>query len=262
MAGADRPADFERVREVLEPISPWSSWSFENDATIALRAEVATGVGIGVICGSGTNVVGFNRRGEKVQIGGFGFAFGDGAGANHIGTLAMRHAWRAADGRGPATSLVPAIEEFFGVEALSDVIENLYAGSIQWGRLAPLAFTAAEQGDAVARSILVEVGEELALAAGAAWRGLFAPDEPEVKVVAGGSVFQRPSYPLLFDTFRLGLTRRHPGALVARLAVQPVLGAIYGALELLGREVSEEAAAAYRRQLGRLEAAEKEKIVR
>jgi N-acetylglucosamine kinase-like BadF-type ATPase len=262
MAGADRPADFDRVREVLEPVNPWPRWSFENDATIALRAEVPAGVGIGVICGSGTNVVGFNEDGARVQIGGFGFAFGDSAGANHIGTFAMRHAWRAVDGRGPATALVPAIEEFFGVAALADIIENLYAGSIPWGRLAPLVFTMAEAGDGVARSILVEVGDELALAAGAAWQRLFSTEAAGVPVVAGGSVFQEPTFPLLFDTFRLGLARRHPGTRVVRLAVPPVLGAVYAALELLGVEVSDSAAASYRRGLGLLNAREKERMAR
>jgi N-acetylglucosamine kinase-like BadF-type ATPase len=266
MAGADRPADFDRVRELLEPINPWARWSFENDATIALRAEVPAGVGIGVICGSGTNVVGFNAAGERVQIGGFGFAFGDSAGANHIGTFAMRHAWRAVDGRGPATALVPAIERFFGVATLADVIENLYAGSIPWGRLAPLVFAVAEAGDGVARSILIEVGEELALAAGAAWQRLFSPEAASVAaavaVVAGGSLFQEPSFPLLFDTFRHGLGRRHPGAQVVRLAVPPVLGAVYAALEQLDVKVSEGSAAGYRRSLALLDAREKERMAR
>lgn len=256
MAGADRPADFERVEEVLAPIVQWPRWSFENDATIALLAEVPSGVGIGVICGSGTNVVGFNHAGEKVQIGGFGFAFGDSAGANHIGTLAMRQAWRAVDGRGPETSLVSSIETYLGVGSLIDVIEQLYAGSIPWGQLAPLVFADAESGDEVARSILRQVGEELALAAGAAWRRLFPVDVPGIAVVAGGSVFQKPSYPLLFDTFERSLRQRHQGADIVRLTVSPVLGAVYGALDLLGRRVSTTLSESYRRQLENLEAKE------
>jgi N-acetylglucosamine kinase-like BadF-type ATPase len=257
MAGADRPADFERVDETLAPIHPWARWSFENDATIALRAEVPTGPGIGVICGSGTNVVGFDDTGGKVQIGGFGFAFGDGAGANHLGTMAMRHAWRGLDGRGSETSLVAALEEFFEVESLTDVVERLYAGSIRWGRLAPLVFTAAEQGDAVARAILVDVGEELAVAAAAAWTRLFGDGAREVTVVAGGSVFQRPHYPLLFDTFRIRLEQRCPGARVVRLSVPPVLGAVYCALELLGRPVSGRLASEFRANITRLEGEER-----
>lgn len=256
MAGADRPPDFERVRELLQPICSWPAWSFENDAAIALRSEVPEGPGIGVICGSGTNVIGLSRSGERVQIGGFGFAFGDSAGAGHIGTQAMRHAWRAADGRGPESTLVAEIETYFGLDSLPDVIELLYAGSITWGNLAPLVFSEAERGDQVSRRILIDVGEELALAADAAWRRLFPDDEAEVPVVAGGSVFQKPTYPLLFDTFSKELKRRHLRARIVRLTVAPVLGAVFGALQLTGEDITSESAASYRAQLEQFEAKE------
>lgn len=254
MAGADRPEDFERVRELLAPLIEWPLWAFENDATIALRAEVATGPGIGVICGSGTNVVAIGDSGAKIQVGGFGFAFGDAAGAGHIGMLAMREAWRGIDGRGPATMLGEAICGHFSLARLSDVIELYYAGDISWGELSPLVFTAAQGGDEVARRILAEVGEELAISASAAWRQLFRDGAADIPVVAGGSVFQKPEFPLLFDTFRSKLESRHPGARVVRLQVPPVLGAIHGALELAGVSLDDELLASYRAKITSLEA--------
>ncbi|MBS3933875.1 MAG: hypothetical protein KGZ35_05915 [Truepera sp.] len=247
MAGADRAADFEMVRQVLTPIAPWPRWAFENDATIALRAAAPDGIGIAAICGSGTNVVGFNDAGEKVQIGGFGFEFGDSAGAAHIGVMAMRHAWRAMEGRGPATSLVQGLKAHLGLNNLMDVLDGYYSDRpIVWWELAPLVFAAAEEGDKVAQGILVEVGEELALAVNVAWGKLFSDRQRTVPVVAGGSVFQRPQYPLLLNTFTECVQRQHPNARVIRLKIAPVLGAVFAALELLGQEVTPELAQAYR----------------
>lgn len=246
MAGADRAADFEMVRQVLNPISPWPQWAFENDATIALRAAAPDGIGIAAICGSGTNVVGFNGAGHRVQIGGFGFQFGDSAGAAHIGAMAMRHAWRAMEGRGPATSLVERLTAHFGLNDLMDVLDGYYSDRpIVWWELAPLVFAAAEEGDKVAQDILVEVGEELALAVNAAWGKLFTDRQRAIPVVAGGSVFQRPQYPLLLDTFTGRVRREHQNARVIRLKIAPVLGAVFAALDLLGHEVTPELAQAY-----------------
>lgn len=256
MAGADRPSDFARVRELLAPLITWPTWGLENDATIALRAQVTSGPGIGVICGSGTNVVGFNDREEKVQVGGFGFPFGDGAGATHIGIMAMRHAWRALDGRGPFTPLADAIVVRLELDRLEDSIELHYADRIDWGGLAPLVFQEAEAGDAVSRAILTEVGEELALAASAAWKRLFDRDDLVVPVVGGGSVFQRPSYSLLLDTFEVRLLDRHPAAEVLKLSVPPVLGAVHGALELQAGPLAQPVVDRLRREMLRIESQE------
>ena len=246
MAGADRAADFEMVRQVLNPIAPWPQWAFENDATIALRAAAPDGIGIAAICGSGTNVVGFNDLGQRVQIGGFGFQFGDSAGAAHIGAMAMRHAWRAMDGRGPATSLGERLVAHLGLNDLMDALDGHYTDRpIVWWELAPLVFAAAESGDKVAQGILIEVGEELALAVNVAWDKLFGDLQRAVPVVAGGSVFQRPQYPLLLDTFTRCVQREHPNARVIRLQMAPVLGAVFAALDLLGRDVTPELAQAY-----------------
>ncbi|NLY52957.1 MAG: ATPase, partial [Firmicutes bacterium] len=55
VAGADRERDFRIVRSVLESILSVPQWSFENDAAIGIWAGTGDGVGVGVICGSGTN---------------------------------------------------------------------------------------------------------------------------------------------------------------------------------------------------------------
>ena len=79
---------------MLEPVFTISRWDFENDASIGIWAGTGDGVGVGVICGAGTNVLGFNGRGGRVQIGGMGYLFGDYAGGRFLATLAIRAAMR------------------------------------------------------------------------------------------------------------------------------------------------------------------------
>lgn len=241
MAGADRPRDFELVRELLAPIvPPGARWGYENDALLGLWAGTRTGVGVAVICGTGTNVVGMNAQGTKVQVGGMGPLFGDQAGGSYIGAQALARSQRAAEGRGEPTMLHQMLCEHFKVSDLLDLVDWLYEGrELKPAQLAPLVVEAATQGDAVAWEILFEVGEELAVSALAAIRRLFEPEE-QVEVVAMGSVFQKAKYPLMYNAFAQRLLDSEFRTAVQLLQVEPVVGAILAAAAQGGLKVSEE----------------------
>lgn len=240
MAGADRAQDFEIVRGMLAPIVPTKNWGFENDSTIGLWAETGDGVGVGVVCGSGTNVVGFNARGKRVQVGGMGYLFGDFAGGGLIGTLALRHAMRGHEGRGEPTALYDKLRAHYGLEHLIDLVDYEYEGrSMRLGSLAPIVFATAAEGDAVARQILIDVGTDLGVSAAAAIRQLFEPSEP-APVVGIGSVFQKATNPLMYDTFVAVMREAHPDVRPTVLGCEPVFGAVYAALRQAGFEATPE----------------------
>lgn len=241
MAGADRPRDFELVRELLAPIvPPQARWGFENDALLGLWAGTRTGVGVAVICGTGTNVVGVNSQGEKVQVGGMGTLFGDYAGGGYIGELALARSQRGAEGRGEPTMLYQLLCEHYQVGELLDLVDWLYAGKdLGLAQLAPIVVQAAAQGDAVAWEILFEVGEELAVSALAAIRRLFQPEE-KVEVVAMGSVFQRAQHPLMYEAFVRRLLDSEYTVEVKTLKTEPVVGALLAAAAQAGVDVDEE----------------------
>lgn len=241
MAGADWPRDFELVRELLTPIvPPGARWGFENDALLGLWAGTKTGVGVAVICGTGTNVVGLNAQGTKVQVGGMGTLFGDYAGGSYIGAQALARSQRGAEGRGEPTMLHGVLCEYYQVDDLLDLVDWIYAGkSLNLARLAPLVVEAAAQGDAVAWEILFEVGEELAVSALAAVERLFQPGE-RVEVVAMGSVFQKARHPLMYDAFAKRLADSEYEIQVQLLKAEPVAGAIFAAAAQAGLAVSDE----------------------
>lgn len=229
VSGADRPQDFATIDGMVRPLVSTPRLRLENDTIIALRAGTPDGVGVAVVAGTGSNTIGRAPDGTKLQVGGLGRLSGDFGSAGQLAEAGVVAAIMGDDGRGPPTALTSMITTHLGIARIEDVIELGFhdAGRVrsQIGELAPLVFEAASRGDAVARSILREAGEKMALAVGVILDRLF-PGTADVPIVFGGSIFQRARDPLLFDTLLAGCRARCPGARFVRLEVEPVLGAV------------------------------------
>jgi N-acetylglucosamine kinase-like BadF-type ATPase len=96
------------------------------------------------------------------------------------------------EGWGPATALVPLLLEATGSRSASQLLHQLYGA--EWprpraARLAPLVDQAAEEGDAVAASILNGAAQDLATLA-AAVRGQLWTAAEAVEVAHIGGVFE------------------------------------------------------------------------
>lgn len=235
MAGADRDKDFEYVAQVVEPVNPAPKMAIENDAVIILKVGTLDGIGVGVVCGTGTNCIGFNKKGERLQVGGIGDLFGDAAGASYIGVKAFGRAVRGYEGRGDKTILYEMFCEEMGVERLVDILDFFYKGErhrFNFSEMTPLVFQAANLGDKVALNLLKEVGEEMGLTVNVAIKKLFSPDE-HVKVVIGGSVAQRGENPAMLDAFRGKISAFHPNNEVIVPTLEPAFGAIFYAYDLV-----------------------------
>ncbi|MDD2430655.1 MAG: BadF/BadG/BcrA/BcrD ATPase family protein [Firmicutes bacterium] len=243
MAGADRDKDFEYVHQVVEPINPAPKMAIENDAVIILKVGALDGVGVGVVCGTGTNCIGFNKRGDRLQVGGLGELFGDSAGAGYIGTRAFRAAVRGFEGRGPKTVLYEMFCKEIGVDRLIDIVEFFYPGSthpgVDFSRLTPLVFEAANKEDQVALDLLSFVGEEMGLAVNTAIKNLYSKDE-HVKVVIGGSVAQKGNHPAMLDAFKAKISSFHPDNEVIVPTLEPAFGAIFYAYDLVNVPITDE----------------------
>ena len=234
VAGADRPKDFHTIREILGPVNPAERWEMENDTMAALRAGTSDGFGIGLISGTGTNAIGRNRKGERRRVGGLGGCFGDFGCGQDLVEEGIACAMRFSEGRGPETVLYEKFINAYDVERLEDLVEVFYFDSFRafdLGNQAPLLFEAADEGDAVAIAILRKAGSSLASAANSLLHSLFRPDE-EVPIVMGGSILQKPTNTTIIDTLQAGLDRTYSGARLVRLSLEPVLGALFTALDL------------------------------
>jgi N-acetylglucosamine kinase-like BadF-type ATPase len=244
VAGADRSLDFETIRKIVEPLTPCPDFRLENDTIIALRAGTRDGVGIALIAGTGSNAIGRDAQGKKLQVGGLGRLTGDFGSGEQLAEAAVVAAMMGTDGRGAKTILTDKITAHLGLKHIEDIIEHTFYDSqkthLDLGALAPLVFQAAAEGDEVARSILKEAGQNVARAVKVILDKLF-PGEEEIVIVFGGAVFQKGADTTLIETVSKECNAHRKGLKFVRLQVEPVLGAIGFAFDDLGWEVTAEA---------------------
>jgi N-acetylglucosamine kinase-like BadF-type ATPase len=185
-----------------------------HDAATALAGATSKGQGIVVIAGTGSIAFGRDAAGRTARAGGWGYVFGDEAGAFDIVRQATRAALRMEEGWGPPTSLRGALLEATGAKTANQALHDFYSSA--WPRsriatLAPLVDAAAVNGDGVALQILDCAAQDLALLAAAVRGQLWAPGD-EVEVAYVGGVFQggrlRERFRMLVE-FELG-NRCHP----------------------------------------------------
>jgi len=173
-----------------------------HDAATALAGATATGRGIVVIAGTGSIAFGRDEGGRTARAGGWGYAFGDEAGAFDIARQATRAALRMEEGWGPPTALRQALLEATAAKDANQALHDFYSSA--WPRsrvaaLAPLVDAAAVNGDAVALQILDRAAQDLALLA-AAVRGQLWAAGGAVEVAYIGGVFQSGR---LLERFRM-----------------------------------------------------------
>lgn len=239
VSGYDLESDIEVIEEFISRVNPASQMEIDNDALASLHLGSSDGIGVALICGTGSNCIGINHNKERLQIGGLGREFGDYAGGREIAIQGMAAAVRAYDGRGTPSILHDYFIEELGLQKLIDfepVLHNEKRG-YPLARLAPLVFKAAEAGDQVAADIIRFNGKELALSANVAISRLFEKDD-KVEVILTGGIFKSKSE-LLLESINSGIKEKHPGALIKMLEGDPVIGAAIKALRGTGIVVNE-----------------------
>ncbi|TVZ90220.1 N-acetylglucosamine kinase [Streptomyces sp. BK340] len=186
--------------------------------------------GVGLVAGTGSVAVGHAADGTPVQVGGWGAVLGDEGGSAGLVREAARACWAAHDrGEAPdalATALLAAFD-VPEVPALGAALESASDVSAEWGRRAPVLFSAAEAGSRLAHEVIAAGGRSLAaLVVRLADRGLAVDDV----VVAGSTVLAQP---LLYGAFTAALSHALPGARPHPLRVPPVNGAVALARSIL-----------------------------
>jgi N-acetylglucosamine kinase-like BadF-type ATPase len=181
---------------------------------------------VAVIAGTGINCVGIARNGRMAAFPAVGDIAGNWGGASSLGHGALAAAIRGRDGRGPHTVLEHLVPQYFGLRRPVDLTYALYRGRVQDERLrelAPLVFEAAAAGDAVARSIVDRLADEIAVMAIAMIRRLRLARLDVDVVLAGGIMRSRD--PVFFDRITSSVHRGANRARVRRVVERPVLGA-------------------------------------
>lgn len=230
IAGVALDADRDLVRNLLRRLGVKRAVRIVNDAVVALVAGAPDGVGVVLIAGTGSIAYGIDASGRTARSGGWGYLLGDEGSAFWLGHAAVRQGIRAADGRGPATTLYDRICRKLGFTTASDLVDWFYVQELSRTRVAQLASVveeAAEEGDAAAIDLLDQASGHLARAAQSVVRQLAFPATFPL-VLSGGAYKACPSL-----VRRLERDLEIPAARVVRLEVEPAAGAVTLALRLL-----------------------------
>lgn len=238
LANADLPVEERELAQALRKRAWGASVDVRNDTFAILRAgllEDAEPRGVAVVCGAGINCVGMLPDGRTARFPAIGRISGDWGGGGGLAEEALWHAARAEDGRGEVTALREALPAHFGLPSMYALIEALHLGAIAPVRrheLTPVLFATAAAGDAVARSLVDRMADEVVAMSTVALDRLGLLDE-EAPVLLGGSVLAA-CHPQLDGRIRELLADRAPKAVARVVAARPVLGAALLGLDQVG----------------------------
>lgn len=205
LAGIDQSAQQAALTEICQRILGHDRLLAVNDSFLGIKAGLPQGFGVCSINGTGTAAGGVGEDGGMAQVGGMGFISGDDAGGNHIAARTLRAAYGAAFRFEPETILLPRVMARFGCREISD-LQLMISTKFQFGHevkpleIIEMLFEAADEGDAVARGIILHTADSLARsAAGCAVRLLFTESVPVILI---GSVWTRGRNRLMIGHFR------------------------------------------------------------
>ena len=207
----------------------------DNDTFALLRAGTDEQTAVAVVCGTGMNCVGRTTDGRTARFAAIGDVSGDWGGGGGLGSEAIWHSARAADGRGPATILESLVLRQLGQDSMSDLIIAFYKGKLHSDAvplLAPLVFEAAVAGDQVAGGLVQRQADEIVALTTAALRRLDILGQPCPVVLGGGVIAGR--HKCLLDAIDAGLAQRAPGTYAVIVTDPPIVGAALLAFDALG----------------------------
>jgi glucosamine kinase len=160
IAGTDTDAVAVHVRERCS-----GTWVVVNDVVGAWAAATDARPGVGVISGTGSNVLGVGPDGRAWRAGGWGHVLGDEGSGYWLAVQSIKAALADRDGSGPQTALSAAAIDFFGVQSVEALATLVYAKPLSKGEIAAFAIETARvafAGDTVARGLYARAAEELA----------------------------------------------------------------------------------------------------
>ncbi len=190
---------------LLDRLGNPPAYPIEESRMAILSTGVEVAHGVSVIAGTGSLIGGFKNDALVLQMGGWGALLGDEGSAYDVAMRAIRSAVRAWDGRDPKNGLIRAVQEFFGIEDLRELIPLFYQQGVLRHQVAGFAqsvVATAGNGDLAAKTILVQAGVDLAHDARACATQLFGCAE-EFTVALTGGMFKSEIFRSAFqDTFR------------------------------------------------------------
>lgn len=239
MAGVDRAREAELFTQWAFTQNIATHVKVTNDCEGLLVAGTQGGWGIALVAGTGSITYGLSPDGTMTRTGGWGYLMGDEGSAYAVALEGLKSAVRSADGRDPATELLPGFLNRLGLKQAEDLLEAIYLSNRDRAWIAALAdvvTTTANAGDMAANRILERAAEELARLVITSARKIQLDSEPVPLCFTGGLILNSPPMQnrLIEELSRQGIR------LAEFVAVQdPVWGPVKLAKELLDAETPE-----------------------
>ncbi len=237
-AGAARPEIAAKIRSILAEMTPGlalTNIEVVGDTVIALEAAFGAGPGVIAIAGTGSIAYGRDAYGHTARAGGWGFAVSDEGSGHWIGRRAISAILSAHD-QGLETALTAMILQAWKLNTRDELVRQANSTPPpDFPRLFPIVVRAADEGDSIARDLLVDAGAKLASLATIVVRRL-APNTPAtmlpvsmppvamLPVAMTGSVFRQS--PDVRQVFYNTLQASFPGLDVRQDIVDPIEGAL------------------------------------
>ena len=234
--GADWAEDFALFETALHARG-YRHFRVVNDAMGALRAGSPDGTGVVVVCGTSAGIGAKSSSGAAWHTS----FWQEPEGAEQLGRVALRAAYRAELGIDPPTTLTTALLEHHGFENVEALLHAYTARGQRdartVGKLARILLDEALSGDPTACRIVLEHGAALGDYAIVAARKVGLTNQNFALVTAGG-VMRHASH-LMPDALLARVREIAPGAHPVRSPLEPVAGAVLLALETAGLNVTE-----------------------
>jgi glucosamine kinase len=187
LAGVGNRREREIVERTLVEARVAERVVVRSDGETALHGALAGGAGVLLIAGTGSVGYGRGEDGRVERCGGWGMVVGDEGSGYALGCESLRAALRGADGRGPATELLPILLRALDLSSPDEIPS--WAGRAEKSEIAALAehaLAAARGGDGAAAGIVRAAAAELAAHAAALIHRLGPWRSPTPVVAHGG----------------------------------------------------------------------------
>ncbi|MCX7925807.1 MAG: hypothetical protein N2554_08370 [Fimbriimonadales bacterium] len=186
---------------LLERLGNPPAYAVEESRMAMLSTGIEVAHGVSVVAGTGSLIGGFRDDELVLQMGGWGALLGDEGSAYDVAMRGIRAAVRAWDGRAPHNKLIEAVQQFFGVHSLTELVPLFYQQGVPRHQVAAFAQSVvetADQGDPTARMILTHASSELAHDAQACAARLFTHHDAFTVAMTGG-MFRSALYRRAFE---------------------------------------------------------------
>lgn len=178
----------DRALERLECLTATLHYVHAGEVSRGLATALETR-GILVLSGTGAFVSAFTESGEQATLDGLGPTLGDRGSGYQIGLMGMRAAMTSFWGPERKTILDEMVPRELGVKTTNDVFNLVYMDQIGRSRIASAAkavVRAAEEGDRIAREIVIHAADDISDTLADVVHGLHMEDADCALVASGG----------------------------------------------------------------------------